>query len=239
MVWLANLMFALTGCAKEDIIVKIFMTKKLAKILFLIYILVFSFSGCVDNAKPVEATGPQSPTSEIEGFYEQQQTVAGGVGGSLLNLADIKIESTDENVTMLTLTFGQGSQAEDKSFEPAKEVPKYKTSFVKGVNRMVLTMESVSYFSYKIYEEEIANSAINGIFAQRPVDTDESRLYINIDTDYAYKIEELKNQIIISIHKVTGTGDKKLYYVALDAFYEYEEGDMHGQRKYTSYIKTF
>ena len=200
------------------------MTKKLAKILFLIYIFIFVISGCTDKSRPIEATGPQNPTSEIEGFYEQQQTVSGGVGGSGLNLADIKIENADENITKVTLTFGQGSQLEDKSFAPAKDVPKYGTSFIKGVNRMVLSMEGVSYFSYKIYEDEILNSAINGIFAQRPVDSSQSKLYININTDYAYKIEELKNQIIITIHKVAGASDKKSYYVALDAFYEYEEG---------------
>ena len=231
MIWTglqANSMFALTGCAKEDIIVKKFMTKKLTKILFLIYIFIFVFSGCKDNSRPIEATGPQKPTSEIEGLYEQQQTVSGGVGGSGLNLADIKIENVDSNLTKLTLTFGQGSQSEDKSVEPAKEVPKYSTSFVKGANRMVLEMEGVSYFSYKIYEEEISNSVIGGIFAQRPVDSSQSFLYVNIGTDYAYKVQELKNQIIISIHKVTGAAEKKNYYVTLDAFYEYEEGLLGG-----------
>jgi hypothetical protein len=192
----------------------------------LIYIFIFIFAGCVDSSRPIEATGPQNPTSEIEGFYEQQQTVSGGVGSSGLNLADIKIENVDADLTKLTLTFGQGSQSEDKSVDPAKEVPKYSTSFIKGVNRMVLKMEGVSYFSYKIYEEEIKNSAIGGIFAQRPVNSNESFLYVNIGTDYAYKVEEFKNQITVSIHKVAGSAEKKNYYVTIDAFSEYEEGSL-------------
>ena len=200
------------------------MVKKLAKILFLIYILAFIFSGCSGDGKLVEATGPQEPTSEIKGFYEQQQVVSGGVGGTSLNLADIKIEAESQDVTHVTLSFGQGSPAEDRSFIPSRQTPVYSTSFVAGVNRMVLTLEGVSYFSYKIYEDEIASSPISGIFAQRPVNTDQSKLYINIAAEYAYKVEEINNQIIITIHKVAIAAENKQYYVTLDAFSEYEDG---------------
>ncbi len=216
----------MTGFAKKDIIVWLFMNKRLIKIIFLIYILAFAFSGCDEIPAPVEATGPQNPTSEIEGFYEQQQIVSGGTGGNRLNLADIEIETLDSDVTKVTLTFGQGSQGEDKSFVPSTVIPNYSTSFIRGVNRMVLTMEGVSYFSYKLYEEEIADSIIKGVFAQRPVDSEESYLFFNINTDYAYKVEELRNQIIITIHKTAASADNKAYYVTLNAYDAYEEGSL-------------
>ena len=214
----------LTGFARDNIIVWIFMVKRLIKILFVIYIITFLFTGCSGDARPVEATGPQKPTSEIEGFYEQQQTVSGGTGGSAMNLADIKIEAESTDITKVTLTFGQGSQSEDKSFIPSKSVPKYTTSFIKGINRMVLTMEGVSYFSYKIYEQEIQSSFVNGIFAQRPVDTALSKLYLNIGSDYAYKAEAYKNQIVITLHKVAQSQQDKSFYVTLNAYDQFADG---------------
>lgn len=200
------------------------MTKTSFKIVFLICIFVVLFSGCKDEDQPIEATGPQKPTSEIEGFYEQQQIVSGGHQGSGLNLTDIKIEDSDIDEIILTLSFGQGSQREDKSVATIEQVPIYNTSFIKGINRMILTMEGVSFFSYKLYEEELANSIIGGIFAQRPVDSDESKLYININTDYAYKVQEINNQIIITIHEVVGSTDTSAYYITLDAYEEYSQG---------------
>ncbi|MCK5129516.1 MAG: hypothetical protein KAQ68_06680, partial [Clostridiales bacterium] len=99
-----------------------------------------------------------------------------------------------------------------------------KTSFIPGINRMQLTMKGVSYWSYKLYEEELLDSIIGGVFVQRPVDQDVSNLYINIHSDYAYKIEEYINQIIITFHEVDLQKQQKSYYAILNAYDEYEKG---------------
>ena len=200
------------------------MKNKFTILIFIIYVLLFIMSGCNGDTQPVEATGPQNPTSEIKGFYSQQQTVTGGAGGSGLNLVDIKIDSNDDGSTTLAFTFGQGNVAQDNSFTPSETVPKYEVSFLDGINRMVLSFEGVSYYSYKLYEDEIDNPLLGGIFAQRPVNTDKSFLYLNINSDYAYKAHELGNQIIITLHKVTESEEEKAYYVTLNAYDEYEAG---------------
>ncbi len=184
----------------------------------------FLMSGCSSEPQPVEATGPQNPTSEIEGYYSQHQTVEGGVGGNGLNLVDIKIESPETDSIKLIFSFAQGNLESDNSYTLSKTVPKYNVSFIEGINRMVLSFEGVSYYSYKLYDNETDNPMLGGIFAQRPVNTDLSYLYININNDYAYKAQEFNNQIIVTIKKVTESNEQKAYYVTLNAFDEYEAG---------------
>lgn len=200
------------------------MNNKIIKILILIYICSILLIGCDSNNKTVTASGPQNPASEITGLYEQQQIVKGGQASSSLNLADIQIRTIIQDETELILTFAQGSPTIDKTIIPSKSVPKYETSFAKGVNRMILSMEGISYWSYQLYENELVNSLISGIFVQRPVDRNISFIYINSNTDYAYKVEESRNQLIITFHKLPTDTQETLYYTTLNAFDEYEKG---------------
>ena len=77
---------------------------------------------------------------------------------------------------------------------------------------MKISMQGVSYFSYKLYEQELKSSIIQGIFAQHPVNQDTSHLYINMKTDFAYIVEEYNNQIIISYRETTPSNDKVSYF---------------------------
>ncbi|MCK5129580.1 MAG: hypothetical protein KAQ68_07000, partial [Clostridiales bacterium] len=90
------------------------MKMRTSKIIIFLCLFISVLTGCDKQVKPVEATGPQNPSSEIEGFFAQQQTVEGGEDVSSLNLADIKITKSLENETQVILTFTQGNTTADK-----------------------------------------------------------------------------------------------------------------------------
>lgn len=200
------------------------MKNRFIKSFIIILLFIMLFTGCNKGGKVITASGPQNPTSEIKGFYEQQQIVSGGMGGSSLNLSDIKITKDKNNETKMILSFAQGTQNADMSYTPSKTVPKYETSFAKGINRMIISMQGISYWSYKLYEDELKDSIINAIFVQRPVDREDSYLFINTKSDYAYKVEEQTNQIIITFNATESKLENMSYYASLNAYDEYERG---------------
>lgn len=177
------------------------------------------FAGC--RVKPIPASASDTPSSSIEGYYDSTQSLSGGIDLSSQNLADIHIETIDESTTRLTLSFMTGSTSNISGQEISSGVPKYSTSFIAGLNRMVIALEGINYWTYRLYEDELADSYILGLVHQRPVDSNLTQLYISIADNYAYKIEELNNKLIVTYKHIPVKATSS-YYVMLNAYAEYE-----------------
>jgi hypothetical protein len=178
----------------------------------------FLFSGC-GGGKGIE------PQSQISGYYSVSQSLSGGSDLKYINLKDIKINKTQTD-TKITLEFMDGSLQMGMPEQATKGVPKYNTEWIKGLNRFVLDISGLIYWDYKVYEDELKDTPILGIFKQIPVDdTDKmlTKLYFNLKDNIAYKIEEKNNTLIITLRALP-EDERSDYYVMVDAFEEYTDG---------------
>jgi hypothetical protein len=199
---------------------------------------IFLFSGCGGGTKaPVLAPATAitsgtaapssggSPNSTVPGYYTAQQSVNGGTDLKYINLRDIEVTKQSSD-TIVTLTFKDGSLQMGQQEVDTKGVPKYSTQWIGGLNRFVLNINGLSNWDYEVWEDELKDTPILGIFKQIPVnnaDTMLTKLYINMDSNVAYKIEEQGNKILLYLRAMPEE-DRSDYYVLLNAFEEYTDG---------------
>lgn len=200
------------------------MKKKLFTIFALIAALALLASGCGGGGgvKTVTATNSGAPKSPISGYYSADQSLNGGTDLDYINLRDVKIDKNGPD-TIISLEFVDGSMPLGIPEEPTKGVPKFSTQWIQGLNRLVLNISGLYYWDYRVYEDELKDTPIIGIFKQTPVNNDVTKLYINLKDNIAYKVVEQKNYLLLYLRAVPET-EQTNYYVVLNAFDEYTEG---------------
>lgn len=182
-------------------------------------------TGCGNGPTPASAPASSAPQSGVTGYYSVGQSASGGKDMQYINLRDIKVtkQATD---TVIQMEFRDGSLLRDMDEKPTEGVPKYSTQWIEGIDRLVLNINGLTFWDYKVYDDELKDTPILGIFNQPPVnDTDAmmTRLYINLKSDVVYKIEEKDNLLILSIRSVPEE-ERTDYYVMLNAFDEFMDG---------------
>lgn len=185
-------------------------------------IMAILLTGC-NKDRVVSADASEKPLSEIKGFYSADQILAGGSSIPMLNLADIKIETVDSTSVKVVISFAEGNAALSMSEYPSAGVPLYQTSYIEGLDRLVIKLDKLAYWTYRLYDDELDNYIVNGIFHQKPVGGDSTYLYICIKDDFAYKIDEYKNQLIITLAHIEEQ-PSYAWYVLANAYQEYEDG---------------
>lgn len=190
--------------------------------------LLFLAAGCGGGSKaPVNAVSSSAPNSTVAGYYAPEQTVSGGTDLKYINLRDIEI-SKQASDTIITFTFKTGSLQMGMQEEDTKGVPKYSTQWIGGLNRLVLNINGLAHWDFEVWEDELKDTPILGIFYQVPVnDVDKmlTKLYINLDSNVAYKMEEKGNKLLLHLRAMP-MEDRTSYYVLLNAFNEYTNGDV-------------
>lgn len=182
-------------------------------------------TGCDRSKTPANANGTSAPKSLVNGYYSTDQSLSGGTDLRYINLRDIKIEKTQTD-TVISLEFKEGSLQLGMKESPTKGVPLYNTQWIEGVDRLVLNINGPVYWDYKIYEDELKDTPILGVFKQTPVDDPEAmltKLYINLKDDIAYKIEEKDNVLMLYIRAMP-EDERSDFYVMLNAFDEFTDG---------------
>lgn len=198
-------------------------SKLISSIIALTLAIAFLVTGC-DGTKTAGATGTASPQAP-NGYFFSDQSVSGGADLSYINLRDIKIDKTQSD-TVVSLEFVTGSLQMGQKEEPTKGVPHYATQWIEGVDRLVLNINGLINWDYKIYEDELKDTPILGIFKQTPVnDTDAmlTKLYINLKDKVSYKIEEKDNILKLYIRAMPEE-EHSNFYVMLNAFDEFTDG---------------
>jgi hypothetical protein len=180
------------------------------------------FTACDNGSKPTAAKGSSAPQSQIAGYYDAAQSVSGGIDLNVINLKDIKIVKNQADIE-ITFEFVEGSINLGMQEKAVKGVPKYSTQWIDGLNRLVLKMSGLYYWDYEVYEDEIADTPIIGIFRQNPVDSPDTRIYINLKDKIAYRIEEKDNVLHLYLRAIS-EAERSDYYVILNAFDEYTNG---------------
>jgi len=103
-------------------------------------------------------------------------------------------------------------------------VPNYNISHLDGIDRMVIRLDGISNWSYKIYEEELESSnIIQGMLRREPIGNSSLYLYISTTDEYSYRVESNANKIIITLNHISETEEYK-YYIKINAFEEYKNG---------------
>ncbi len=185
-------------------------------------------AGCGGGTKAPDASSSGNtalPQSSVPGYYSVSQSVSGGKDMQYINLRDIKVtkKATD---TVIQLEFKEGSLLRDMVEKPTNGVPRYTTQWIPGVDRLVVNINGLTFWDYKVYDDELKDTPVQSIFDQTPVNDTEkmlTRLYINLKSDIVYKVEEKDNYLTISLRALP-VEDKTSYYVMVNAFDEYTDG---------------
>jgi hypothetical protein len=196
--------------------------KRLLSMLALVVSFALLAQGCGGGGKPATATSGNAPKSPVGGYYSANQSLSGGTNLNYINLRDIQIKMSGPD-TIIALEFVDGSLPLGIPEVATKGVPKYSTQWIQGLNRLVLSVSGLYYWDYRVYEDELQDTPIIGIFKQTPVNNDVTKLYVNLKDNIAYKVEEQKNYLLIYLRAVPETEDSD-YYVVLYAFDDYSEG---------------
>lgn len=184
-----------------------------------------SLSAC--GNKPVAAQSSAAPKSTVaSGYYEQDQGLSGGKDLQNINLRDIKVDrDAKTGDTTVTLTFVNGSMQLGMDESPTAGVPKYSTQWLKGVDRLVLDIDGLSYWDYQVIPEEIADSPILGVVRQSMENTERTQLYFNLRSGIAYQAHEQDNKLVLTIRALP-VDDTPKYYIELNAFDELTSGKL-------------
>jgi hypothetical protein len=182
-------------------------------------------SGCGGTTSPTTATSSDALQSIVAGYYSSDQSLSGGVDLMYINLRDIEITKQQAD-TVITLTFKDGSMQRGMKEEDTKGVPKYSTQWIGGINRFVININGLAYWDYKVWDDELKDTPILGIFNQVPVDNADTmltKLYINLKDNISYKIEQKDNKLSLYL-RVVPEEERTDNYVLLNAFDEYVNG---------------
>ncbi|MDD3244202.1 MAG: hypothetical protein PHD32_10835 [Eubacteriales bacterium] len=179
-------------------------------------------AGCKAGEKEVTAQAAEKPASNLPGYYAAEQALSGGRELYGQNLSDIQV-SSDSGDTVITLNFMSGSLQLGMEETASAGVPSYTTSHIAGLNRLVLHIQGLIFWDYKVFKDELNSTPVNGILQEVPINTEETRLYISIKDEYAYQISEQGNKLIIRLRALNKADDVK-WYATMNAFNEYSDG---------------
>lgn len=199
-------------------------TRHIVSLLAILLAFMLAFSGCGGD-KTANAPASQAPQSIIDGYYSSSQSVSGGVDTQQpLNLREIMVTKEQADI-VVSMEFREGSLLFDMEEKPAQAVPRYTTEWIPGIDRLVLNIYGLVHWDYRIYDDELKDTPIQGIFKQPPVNDPEmlTRLYINLKDQVVYRIEEKKNILLLHL-RVVPEEVKSNHYVVLNAFDEYVNG---------------
>ena len=190
-------------------------------IFFIIIILLFA--GCTGKDK-IDTTATIAPTATDMPFLSNDIIISGGDGLTHQNLADIKIENLENDRVLMTLSFMTGTGAALIDQRVSSGVPNYAVSHVEGVDRMIIRLDGISNWTYKIYAEEIQDSSvIQGVLKQEPIGDSSLYLYVSTKDDYSYRVDTSANKIMITLSPQEQS-TKYNYYIKLNAFLDYQNG---------------
>jgi|GEM_PF-4258511 len=193
------------------------------KNIIIFIIIIFTFLGCA-KSREIEVSNTAVPTFTEQPFFISTDSLSGGDGLSSQNLADIKIENLENNKVKMTLSFMTGSGISLIDQQVSSGVPNYSINHIEGLDRMVVKLDGISNWTYKIYDEEIQNNKlIQGVLKQEPIGSDSLYLYISTKDDYFYRVDTVANKIEITFSHI----DEALsysYYIKINAFVEYQNG---------------
>lgn len=209
------------------------MRRIISKNIIILVIIILILSSCI-RLKELVASNTNSPNITDRRYMASSQVSSGGDELTQQNLADIKIENLEDDRVKMTLSFMTSSGISLIDQKVSKGVPNYTISHIDGVDRMVIKLDGISNWTYRIYENEIKdNKVISGVLKQEPTGSDSLYLYISTLDEYGYTVEKNANKLEIYFTHIP-TALSYSYYIRINAFVEYQNAYFSYQDFYPS-----
>ncbi|MGI6160922.1 MAG: hypothetical protein ACOYJD_02730 [Christensenellales bacterium] len=187
---------------------------------------VMLLSACTQNG------GVVTPKSSEEGFFNAGQKVEGGSDeqSENVNIKNVQIDEREGDI-VITLSFMLGTATSDVDTASMSNVPKYSAFCLGAPHRFVLRFDSITYWDYdESLEMPEDLSVITGMF--RPlinVTTDTTQLsqpvylYFQTNGETAYKIEENKDRLIVTLRSVEPESREKTWHAVSNALFDIDK----------------
>ncbi|MBC8531222.1 hypothetical protein [Gehongia tenuis] len=197
------------------------MGKKKLLFLMLAVVLALSLAACGDGSA---STFNSAGTTENLDYTSDD--VTGGKALEQINLFDLAL-SQEGGDAVMKLTFVQGSEVGGVTQSAVDDVPAYTISQMPEPNRLLITMEGISWQDYRIPQNLLDYAPILGMF-QRVTNVASEKttleLYINLANAVEYNVSSEANVLTIRLHEKADAEPSQGYYVTLNAFNEYADG---------------
>ncbi len=153
-------------------------------------------AACSGRIGVVAGQGDGEPGGTDKGFYTQGQLVSGGQQTEGANLKDISVWQQGED-TVVTLFFRSGSDEAGTEERNLSAVPYYTLRALDGAARFALTLEGVEYWDYALYEDELTDTALLGLFHHNAYGPNDGAVYLNMTEPCDFRTEQSGNQLTL------------------------------------------
>ena len=159
-----------------------------------VFLLVLMLAACSGRAGVVAGQGDGEPRGEDKGFYTEGQSVTGGQPAEGANLKDISVWRQGDD-TVVTLSFRSGSDEAGTEERTLPSAPVYTLRALDGATRFALSLEGVEYWDFALYEEELADTALLGLFHHSAFGPNNGAVYFNMSQPCDFRTEQSGNQL--------------------------------------------
>ena len=170
---------------------------------------------------------PFTSSEESLVFNDSTKTISGGdrnLNGEI-NLKDISVQVKDDAAT-LTFSFVKGSRLVDSAESAISRTPRYTVKILENPRRMQISLYGVDFWDYSTQNLWNSVNLIYGSFDQIPFGETPYTIYFQLASNVEYAVQEKDSQLIIQLKPVAEEGSEQ-YYVTLNAFDQFEEGQIH------------
>jgi len=171
-----------------------------------------SFSGCGNG-------------SNLGVFVGDSREIIGGNEklNDQINLKDLSVV-VDKDTTKIAFTFIKGSRSAGISEGNLTNVPRYEVHMTDDPKRIAISISGVDFWDYNEQADFSQSPLIYGGFNQKPVGDSPFTVYLQLKSDVEYMVQEIENQLVLTLKSAGSQNAKSNYYVILNAFSEYEDG---------------
>ena len=160
------------------------------------FLLALLLAACSGRGGVIAGQGDGEPGGADQGFYTAGQSVAGGKPAQGANLKDISVWRQGGD-TVVTLSFRSGSDEAGTEERNLPAAPAYTLKALDGADRFALQLEGVEYWDYALYEEELADTALRGVFHHGAFGPNQGALYFNLTQPCDFRTEQSGNQLTL------------------------------------------
>ena len=174
------------------------------------------------------ACNPIGTTKVVSKKFVSSSVITTGGDKSLetgINLKNIAAEASGEEI-QLTLSFVKGSRlANENTGEAAvMSVPEYSIKVLEDPHRMQISIHGLNYWDYSDDVLSKASGLIYGGFSQMPMGDEPFSLFLQLNSDVEYSVQEKDSQLILTLKAKEQEAEANKVYVLLNAYDEYSEG---------------
>lgn len=158
---------------------------------------------------------------------ETEKPIQSASGGSVntesnTNLKDIDI-TAGKHETVVKFSFLSGSRKAGYTESKLLSVPEYKIEQLSSPERIMITLQNISFWDYQQKESWAISDFLPGLFQEAPAADDSLIIYLQLSRAAEFNVEESEGELVIRL-KPAETQRGIRYYCVSNSFYEHQEG---------------